>query len=69
MNLVADDLRTDIRLDLEHAQRQLVLARGAQQVKDSPSARYRVAACHDRIDDLLDLWNAGRPASGEPVAR
>jgi hypothetical protein len=68
MNGVADDVRSDIRLDLELARRQLALAREARQVGNSPAARYRVAACIDRIDDLLDLWNADR-AAREPVPR
>jgi hypothetical protein len=69
MNLVADDVDADIRLGLELARQELVLARAARQLKDTPCARYRLAACQDRIDDLLDSWNASRAASAEPVPR
>jgi hypothetical protein len=46
--------------DLAAACAELGAARAGQRRKDTPAARRQVADCRDRIDRLLDAWNATR---------
>jgi hypothetical protein len=59
------DLPSEDRLHLEFdaARRELVEARRAQEQKDTPDARRRVAECRTRLDTVLDMWNDAVPAS------
>jgi hypothetical protein len=53
------DLPSGDRLHLEFdaARRELVEARRAQEHKDTPDARRRVAKCRTRLDTVLDMGN------------
>ena len=57
MNALETDLETPIVVDLGLARLELREARRAQQAKDTPAARQRVAAARSRVDELLDMWN------------
>jgi hypothetical protein len=57
MSVVAAGPADRLHLDLEAARRELVAARRAQQSKDTPAARRRVAECRTELDRLLDRWN------------
>ena len=49
-----------IPVEFELACLDLAQARSVQSGKDSPTSRARVQACRERVDALLDLWNATR---------
>ncbi len=58
MTPVADSLLDTIHLEFDLACQDLARAEIARRAKDTLAARARVAACRDRIDALLDMWNA-----------
>ena len=55
---VTDSPREVVVIDLQAACVDLADAEAAQRADDSAHARERVARCRDRIDALLDMWNA-----------
>ena len=60
MSTITDDSGPDVLvMEFELARLDLAAARSAQRRKDTPAARDRVAACRERIDGILDSWNAG----------
>ena len=60
----ADSVLDSIHLEFELACLDLAEARRVQRSKDSLAARARVTACREKVDALLDMWNAaGRGVS------
>jgi hypothetical protein len=57
MNALETDLETRIIVDLGLARLELGEARRAQQAKDTPATRQRVAGARAHVDELLDMWN------------
>jgi hypothetical protein len=46
-------------VEFELARLDLAAATAALRSKDTPAARGEVANCRERIDRILDSWNAG----------
>jgi hypothetical protein len=68
MTETADPVLATLRVELDLACLDLARARSAQRIKDSLVERSSVAACRDRVDALLDMWNAiGARSSGLDV--
>ncbi len=59
MTTTAATVPETIHVEFELACLDLAQAKAAQRTKDTPAARARVAACRDRLDAILDEWNAG----------
>ncbi len=57
MTTMADSLLDTIHLEFDLACQDMAQAKLAQRTKDTLAARARVAACRDRVDALLDMWN------------
>ena len=51
------DLADRLTTEFELARTELVEACRAQQRKDTPEARKRVATCRTTVDGVLDMWN------------
>lgn len=60
MNATTDAVLDAIRLELDLASLDLAAAKTAQLAKDTPAVRARLAVCRERVDALLDMWNAAR---------
>ncbi len=58
-----DEIEERLHLEFGLARLELVEARLAQQKRDTPAARKRVAECRSRVDRVLDAWNAAVPAA------
>ncbi|HEX2074864.1 MAG TPA: hypothetical protein VHF92_13855 [Geodermatophilus sp.] len=58
MTTMADSLLDTIHLEFDLACQDLAQAKLAQRTKDTLAARAQVAACRDRVDALLDMWNS-----------
>jgi hypothetical protein len=61
--LLDDEFDEHLHLEFDLARLELVEARRAQQLKDTPAARLRVAECRNRVDRVLDMWNDALPAA------
>jgi hypothetical protein len=55
--LLDDEFDERLHLEFDLARLELVEARAAQEQKDTPAARLRVAECRSRVDSVLDRWN------------
>lgn len=52
-----DELEEHLHLEFDLARLELAEARRAQQHRDTPATRLRVADCRQRVDRILDRWN------------
>ena len=60
MSVITADGTPDVLLvEFQLARLDLATATAALRHKDTPSARREVADCRERIDRILDSWNAG----------
>ena len=55
--LLVDEFGEGLHVEFDLARLELVEARRAQEQKDTPPARLRLAECRSRVDRVLDRWN------------
>lgn len=61
--LLDDEFGERLHVEFDLARLELVEARRAQEQKDTPAARLRLAKCRSRVDRVLDRWNDVVPAA------
>ncbi len=55
MTVTTDDLRHDLEAAFGRTREELIVARGCQQKKDTPSNRVAVQQAQSKVDRILDM--------------